>query len=263
VCFWSIEFGPLHETIALTVKQEIHDIQDLQDSQRNPSKDIAATATLPGRSANLIQVYDLPVAQCVSWAIDNYLNFGEGEEWQSPLFSFVRIVKGHPDLIGLTSKGALQTVERILKGRLTGDPWSRHFYIDREDAQVEFLACWEKIRFVPGWDPLDQAVERSKKMQLIPKNERTDGYQNFVSIAGWLQVTMGDRNIMLPCEKLGELLNCTQMTISRYRQWAMEDGLLTKMKEHRFKAGGGGDATEFRFDTSRYDCLAAKAQKET
>jgi hypothetical protein len=122
------------------------------------------------------------------------------------------------------------------------------------------MGCWEKVRFVPGWEPLDQAVER-EKMQLIPSTERTEGYQNFVSIAGWLQVTMGDRNIMLPCEKLAELLNCKPMTISRYRRWAVEDGLMRQVKEHRFKPGGGGDATEFRFDTSQYKCLDQTAQK--
>jgi hypothetical protein len=141
------------------------------------------------------------------------------------------------------------------------DAWEHYFVLSKEDAQVEFMGCWEKVRFVPGWDPLDQAIEQAKKMQLIPPTDRTVGYQNFVSIAGWLQVTMGNRNIMLPCEKMSEHLNCTPMTISRYRRWAVEDGLVQMVKEHRFKSAGGGEATEFRFDTSQYKCLAQTAEK--
>ena len=230
----------------------------MQDTQRSSSSNTVAIAS---PVTNVIAAYGLPLPDCVSWAVNNYLDFDEGEAWQSPLWSFVRIVKGHPDLIGLRSKAALQAVERILKGRLTGDAWMRHFHLEREDAQVEFMGCWEKIRFVPGWDPLEQAVQRAKQMQLIPPTERTDGYVRFVSIAGWLQVTMGNRNIMLPCEKLSEYLQCKPMTISRYRRWAIEDELLTQVKEHRFKPGGGGEATEFRFATSRYKCLASTAEK--
>jgi hypothetical protein len=214
---------------------------------------------------SLAEAYRLLVPQFLVWAYQHRFEFdADSEGWQSPLFPFVRAVKGHPELIGLRAKAALDALERTMRvwmGKAKGDPWSHYFELDREDAQVEFLACWEKIRFVPEWEPLDQAVEQAKKMRLLPKNERTDGYQQFISIAGWLQVTMGDRNIMLPCEKLGEYLKCTPMTISRYRQWAVEDGLLTITKAHRFKAGGSGEATEFRFDTSRYDCLAKTAEK--
>ena len=165
-------------------------------------------------------------------------------------------------MIGLRSTAALRVIEKTLaawKGRLNVDPWDRYFLIPKEDGQVEFLACWEKVRFVPGWEPLDQAVERAKQMQLKPRNERTDGYQMFISIAGWLQVTMGNRNIMLPCEKLSGYLNCQPMTISRYRRWGVDDGLLTVVKEHHFKSAGAGEATEFRFDTTQYNCLAASA----
>lgn len=237
----------------------------MQDSQRDSTKNIAAMASGIAPGPDFAWAYALPVGQFLVWAYRNRYDFeGETEEWQSPLFPFVRVVKGHPELIGLRSKTALEIVERTMRGwmgKAKGDPWDGYFELEKEDAQVEFMACWEKVRFVPGWEPLNQAIERAKKMQLVPRNERTDGYQNFVSIAGWLQVTMGDRNIMLPCEKLGEHLGCTPMTISRYRQWAVQDGLLSLVKGHRFKAGGGGEATEFRFNTDLYKCLAETAEK--
>jgi hypothetical protein len=238
-----------------TVKQDSQDVQETQDTQRETSRDIAV-------HAEVNTAYQLALPQFLVWAYRNYTSFWDGEEWQSPLWSFTRLVKGHPQMIGLRADEALRVVEKAIGGWFgrKGDAWNAYFEIEAEDAQVEFLSCWERVRFVPGWEPLEQAIEQAKKMQLIPANKRTLGYQMFVSIAGWLQVTMGDRNIMLPCDKLSGYLKCKPMTISRYRTWAVEEGLLRIVKEHRFRSGGGGEATEFRFETSRYDCLARCAE---
>jgi hypothetical protein len=71
---------------------------------------------------------------------------------------------------------------------------------------------------------------------------------------------MGDTDILLPCEKLSGHLNCEPMTISRYRKWAQDDHFLTLIKPHRFRTGGG-EATTFRFDTTRFPVLAESAKK--
>lgn len=66
-----------------------------------------------------------------------------------------------------------------------------------------------------------------------------------------------------PCENVGAIMGVSKMTVSRYRRWAAEDGLLTLTRQHKFRSGGGGDATEFTFDVSRFPCLREKAQKQT
>jgi hypothetical protein len=76
-------------------------------------------------------------------------------------------------------------------------------------------------------------------------------------------VIVGNQNITLPCENLAELMNVSAMTISRYRNWAVKDGYLRRVKEHKFSSRGQGNATEFRFDVSRWRCLDEKAQQGT
>src|SRR5262249_25123370 len=93
---------------------------------------------------------------------------------------------------------------------------------------------------------------------------RTDGYARFVSIAGWLQVGMGNCPIMLPVEKLAHILEVTPMTVSRYRQWGIEDGYLKEVKPHTFHGKAkGGKATEFVFDVSLFNCLKNTAEDGT
>jgi hypothetical protein len=81
-----------------------------------------------------------------------------------------------------------------------------------------------------------------------------------VSLAGWLQVTMGDRPILFPCKKVAEVLGVSAMSVSRYRQLAIRDGHLRLVREHSM---GKQLATEFRFAVSRFSILEEKAQQGT
>src|SRR5438309_1040055 len=103
------------ENIALesTVKQDSQDLQELQDIHREPTTNSAVTS--------FASAYHLPLASFLRWAHEHYLDFDDGEAWQSPLWSFVRLVKGHPDMISLRSNAALKVIEKTLvawKGRL-------------------------------------------------------------------------------------------------------------------------------------------------
>jgi hypothetical protein len=60
---------------------------------------------------------------------------------------------------------------------------------------------------------------------------------------------------------VAELMNVSAMTITRYRRWGVRDGYLALTKEHEFSYRGKGNATEFRFDASRWRCLAEKLSK--
>jgi hypothetical protein len=63
---------------------------------------------------------------------------------------------------------------------------------------------------------------------------------------------------MLPTRTIGPLLECDQRTISSLRKFALKDGFLTVVKEHRFRPGGKGEATEFRFAVDRFPLLGHK-----
>jgi hypothetical protein len=99
-------------------------------------------------------------------------------------------------------------------------------------------------------------------MKLDPACARlwTRGYEQFLSIAGWLQVGMGDRNILLPVHKLASLLEVDPRTIGRYRQWAIVDGFLVEVAEAQHDSGR---ATEYRFNVARCRMLEEAAQQGT
>jgi hypothetical protein len=179
--------------------------------------------------------------------------------------------------------GALKATEEVFmmaiaakwRFKSVDEVWERAFEPSRssmviesaEDARIEFLSNWEKVRFPAGCSPLDAAMEQAKARPLTPPTEWTAGYGLFISLAGHLQAIQGDRPILLPCRKLGQkkYLGCAAITVSRYRDQAVRDGLLAVTREHSFIRGKVCEATEFRFDVSRYPSLLAphSAEDET
>ncbi len=200
---------------------------------------------------------------------------GDAGGWQSPLFYFVRLVKAHPAMAQATPKDAFRKVETVMGTWVTTEgplprqhAWEHWLGATRDDAEAEFLAAWDKIRYMPGYAPLDNAIELARRHPLQPRPEvmerRPDGYAAFISIAGWLQVGMGDANILLPVEDLAPLMGVQPVTISRYRRWAKEDGYLREVKAYKFAGKGRkGQATEFRFDVGRFQCLQDTARDGT
>jgi hypothetical protein len=207
-----------------------------------------------------------------SMALDEYLESAcernrssiesrnHSDPWQSPLFEFVWLAKGHPEMKDLTAGQALRRVERWLKRGGAGtiaEAWVDRFCIvgvdDAEDARAEFIDVWGKIKFPPGCSPLEAALERAEQYKLEPPDCPTAGYGAFISLAGHLQVLRGPNAILLPCHKLASLLGLSHMTIARYREWAVKDGHLRITRPHRFDSR---EATEFRFDVARYPALS-------
>ena len=105
------------------------------------------------------------------------------DDWKTPIFHFVYLLRGHEamKLFLSDAKGAIREVERVLSAWTastrqqetqptygnTGDHWENWFGISKTDAKAEFTELWQKLRFRPGHDPLDQAVEQARKMRLI------------------------------------------------------------------------------------------------
>jgi hypothetical protein len=233
------------------------------------------------------ETVSLPFSQFVvkAWEFNNS-KIGLGD-WSSPIFWFVYILRGHPEMMALDSQPskAFKAVEKELtrwtreyrkdghkpKWGNTGDVWHDWFYHERTDAIAEFSDLWMKIRYRPGHDPLEQAVDESRKLRLLPTKEVAEkramvidqesprDYTFFLSVAGHLQVAMGDQRIMLPCESLGKLLGVSKMTVSRYARMAIEDGYLVVEKPHQFRSKGGSKATEYRFKVDGWKKLGEKA----
>jgi hypothetical protein len=185
------------------------------------------------------------------------------KDWQG-IFYLVQLVKGHPSTATIGAKMAFQRTDGVIRA-WHKEGWEVYLGVTREDAGATFFDAWDKIRYFPGRTPLGNALEQSERMPLLLDKEtrvrRPDGYERFVSLAGWLQVGMGDWPIMLPYREVDELLDVQPMTVSRYRKWAKEVGFLTEVKAAKFTGKRGeGEATEFRFDTSRWECLRERAE---
>jgi hypothetical protein len=187
-------------------------------------------------------------------------NNGYDSPFHTALWDFCRLLRGHPDLRNKSGKEALAIVERRLRDLKR--TWFSYGLRSNEDARVEFLDVWDKIRFVPGEPPLLLAFSKARRNPIIlPKEfEKTESYKDLLSTAYYLQKAVGDnRRILLPEEKLGELFDCSPMTISRYRDWAKEQGFLIEKTPHSFdRESRKGKATEFVFSFERL----AQIQKE-
>jgi len=178
----------------------------------------------------------------------------ESTQWQSPLFPFVRFIKSHPSWTDLPVRTAFQVTEdALLKlGKRTGRQnlpvlWERLLNVTHDDAEAEFLGAWDKIRYLAGSDALENAFQLASNRPLALPNalaeQRPEIYSQFVSVCGWLHVLNFGGNILLPVERLGELLTVSPMTVSRLRKWALEDRFLSHERAHV----RGKLATEFRF----------------
>jgi hypothetical protein len=215
----------------------------------------------------------LPFEDYLERAVEEYRRYVEEdcpEEWKV-LFYFVRLVKAHPSMTGKSGKQAFREVSAAMEcwdrddQDEQNDDWRHWLGVDGYDAETVFMDAWDKVRYLPGRDALTNAMERAYQRPLRPtgelKDNRPEVYSLFISLAGWLQVIVGDQPIKLPVREVGELLSLNPMTVSRLRRLAVKDGFLKQVKPHRFAGKRGtGEATSFRFDKSRFLVLQQAAQ---
>jgi hypothetical protein len=222
------------------------------------------------RQSGIASTLDVPAYLCLAANDQNQHNREPCRRWQSRLFLFVRLAKAHPQLHGLAAAAAFAAIDDVAQtwDHQKGEcPWLRFLGIGRDDAAVEILDAWDKVRFQPpGCTPLQNALQMADERPLILRAEvmavrfASVRYPRFVALAGWLQVCVGDRPILLPVREVAKLFAVEPMTISRYRQWALKDGYLVEVQAHQWRgAKKGGKATEFRFQVEGFDCLQEKA----
>jgi len=231
-------------------------MQDTQEIQRNTSSAKPQSETAES------------VEKIVSFALsehENDLDIGNScpyDTYHTPLWTFTRAVRSFYGE-DVDPHEIFFKVESVIFRKGGWDILNTG--LEPADIYFEFVCNWARVRYKIGETPLGNALEKAQAHPLQP--ERASRYRaflarysRFVSLAGWLQVAMGDRSILLPCEKIGELLGENKKTVSRLRQIAVQDGYLVEVRKHSF---AGRRATEFRFDVSRFADLLEMAQAET
>lgn len=177
-------------------------------------------------------------------------------DWQTPMLSFVRWAKSHPDMAAQAATGAWGLVASVVKRWKGAGPdywWSRHFGVTEEDAEVQFLHWWTRVRSLPTADPLEYALALADECPLrlraeVAARARSKNYPRFVGLCGYLQRNVGSRRpIFFDGARAGELLGVTKMSVSRYCGWAVEDAYLVKVRE-----SSPGRCAEYKFDLSRF-----------
>jgi hypothetical protein len=185
------------------------------------------------------------------------------ETYHTQLWTLTRVVKSH-----FTEKADADAVfwELIEPEIERRGGWEiLDVWLDVEEIYFEFVCNWDAVRYKIGETPLGNALEKAEAHPLRPRRstrypEFLARYSRFVSVAGWLQVAMGNRPILLPVAKLAVMLGVKPMTITRYRQTAERDGYLRVVKEHSYSKSR---ATEFFFDVTRFEVLRNRAQAGT
>ncbi len=203
----------------------------------------------------------------VAWMDEQSYDSTGSVEWKAG-WHFVRLLKCHPELRDL------KTLEALTKARAAIVRASRRlpiyhsfpgaafdeviggFLVENTDEfDAHFIRNWKAIRYLPGESPLETASHLASLYPLSTREAKGDvlpQYRKFVSLAGWLQYVVGDRNIFLPVHKLGPLIGCSARSVSTYIHMAEEEGILERVESHSLKSR---KAHEFRFRTEYWQIL--------
>jgi hypothetical protein len=190
-----------------------------------------------------------------------------GAAYRTPLWDFARILRAHPRLEGLPPRKAFTAICDAVRGFCNEgqEPWTDYLGFTEED-EYEFLTIWRKVKFPAGVDFLADAVSMADSEPLVFESHgdgKITTYERFVSIAGYLQVSLGpDVNILLPCEKIAEILNVDPSRVSQLRQLAVADGYLVEVVPYRPPQTGRGRSTEFSFCLDRFPELQSPASQQ-
>jgi hypothetical protein len=168
------------------------------------------------------------------------------------IFEFTRYARSHPEIAELVAEEALARVKASMENFQWG--WTLlEPSADADESEIEFTYHWDRIRFPIGALPLERATSAAIANPFKLRNERNDKYVRFISLAGHLQMLLGDRNILLPCRLLAAPLQCSHETVKRMRDLAKKDGFLREVKRSVYHGSPGtGRATEFRFALDRF-----------
>lgn len=192
--------------------QDSHDLHDSQEETEGQAPDVSLP--LPQYT---VEAERYSRSRCES-----------ASKWVRRTWHFTLVMKRHPELRDLAVGAFMNAIPWSLTG------WTE---IDRLAIRVEF----GKVDFA-HCSQLELAAELAESRPLV-WNEDSPLYNQFVSLAGWLQALQGGKPILLPVVRVGTLLGVDQRVVSDLRAMAEADGLLVVTRKHH----PAGRATEFRF----------------
>jgi|GEM_PF-3095877 len=218
---------------------------------------MVSDASRSGKAAPGLSAAFLSEAAAVCEQIAALVEEGTLFEWRTAfeMARWVRGVKGSDKVNPVTV--AQQLYRRV--------PAVVESFPSEEDFLQLFSSAWDKVRILPGEDLLGAALRQADavKLGLRPEHvERaTPGYVRFISLAGHLCVALDSNLIKLPCREVAKALGVRHATVSSYRQQAVSEGYMTEVQPHRYKPGGKGEATLFRFNTGLWRYFDSKLTK--
>lgn len=259
-----------------------HDKQDHQDRQiasdRHGSARVAVVVRAPERGAMTERMArvradyaakrpsSLTLADHVAASVEWHRYWQDngppaGENWTTPTWGLLRYLRGHPDLKELRGVEALEVVATVLAQWATADstdPCEHCSGLPGEDFRAQFVFGWEEVKYIPGYGPLDAAMDRAKVRPLpIPAAHHvSDEYVAFLGMAGYLQALIGERNIFLPVEAVSKVCGVGRNTISLWRKVAVRQGYLTPRVLGRRHL-----ADEYRFSVEQFAALREAAER--
>lgn len=171
------------------------------------------------------------------------------ETWRSPAWFLARECKGRSELQMLSGPQAWKKIRPLLKKIENAHSQG----ISDEEFGMDFMACWQKIKILPGLDVLENALRRSASIGLGLLVDRGLLYSRFIALAASLQQLCGDSPIMLPTRRIGPLLGVTHITASRLIRFAIEDELIRRTETHNYAKHR---AARYRFAIERWPHLS-------
>ncbi len=177
--------------------------------------------TFRNRESNKLTLEEFVAAAC---DISRGAHEDAKPEWKSSTWEFARLLKGRKEFSGIDAKSALDLVD-----------WKLTDFDD--DEKLQFFAEWGIVRCKAGENSLTKAFELAKQRPLF-EGDRFKRFGQFISLAGWLQVIVGENtDIFLPIDSLADLLETSTSTISTYRRIAERQKYIKKVqKETRHRA---------------------------
>jgi len=190
--------------------------------------------------------------------------------YESPLWSFTRHIKSMlPDV---DPEALWPQVSHKVK-RIKGG-WRQWHHLSEalgedeegfippfteEDAQTEFVDCWDKAKCLEGDGLLWSCIQAGDKLPLRPparsRHRENRAYCRFISFCAQLQLAKYPHLIVLPQRKVAEAFGMGRPnTIGSWIKWAIEDRLLTLKRKHKWnpKRPGRSRAARYIFHLERY-----------
>ena len=146
-----VRCGEIHEVNEIEGSSEAEDVQEVSGER---GRQAAANSESP-------IPYRLPLAEFISWAVsEHHATQPDPERYRTELWTFTRLIRGRFFEAEMTAEEAFDRVDKII--RQNGGSWADQFpsICNYEAAYAEFVSNWDKVRFPPGYRPLEVALRK-------------------------------------------------------------------------------------------------------